>query len=130
MRDAGEPDRSTRLREIPGIRQHEGEPHRRWFSCASADLYVWQDDEGRLTSFELCYDKPGDEHALRWRADVGFEHTRIDDGEHSPFKNHTPIIVSGGRFDMADLALMFEVIGGEIDPSLYRLVLAKLHLAS
>ena len=123
----GEPDRRSRLREVHDIRQHKGERRRRWFSCAAADLYVWQDDNGDLSSFELCYDKPRDEHALRWSEDAGFSHTRIDDGESSPLKNYTPIVVPDGRFDPTEIALTFEAIASAIDSRVYRFVLGKLH---
>jgi hypothetical protein len=123
----GDPDRRSNLREFPRVRQHDGEPQRRWFFCASTDLYVWEDEEGGLLSFELCYDKPHDEHALRYRSGAGFDHTRIDDGETSPLKNYTPIIMPDGQFDLTEIALKFEAVAGGIDPQVYRFVLGKLH---
>ena len=80
-----------------------------------------------LLSFEICYDKPHDEHALRYRSGAGFDHTRIDDGETSPLKNHTPISMPSGQFDLIQIALKFEAIASGIDPQVYRLVLGKLH---
>jgi hypothetical protein len=127
MHSAGDPERRSHLREIPGVRQHAGEPRRRWFSCASTDLYVWEDEQGCFVSFELCYDKPHDEHALRCHLAIGFDHSRIDDGEKSPGKNHTPIIVPDGRFDLMEIALKFEAAAAGIDSQVYRFVLGKLY---
>ncbi|HQL10597.1 MAG TPA: hypothetical protein PLE35_13410, partial [Lentisphaeria bacterium] len=62
------------LREIRKTRQHPGEPRRRWFHSQEQDLYVWQTENGEITAFQLCYDKPHDEHALYWRLDRGFSH--------------------------------------------------------
>jgi hypothetical protein len=115
------------LKEIPRVRQHAGETRRRWFCCDSTDLYVWENEEGGLRSFELCYDKPNNEHSLRYLPDVGFNHARIDDGETSPLKNEAPIMVSDGAFDLAEIALKFEAVAGGIDPPVYRFVLEKLH---
>lgn len=120
-------DRRSHLREVAGTRQHKGEEHRRWFSCARADLYIWQNDDHSIRSFELCYAKPGNEHALRWRKSFGFDHSRVDDGEPSPLKNATPIVIPDGRFDADALALEFEEIAATIDPFVYRFVLGKLH---
>jgi hypothetical protein len=123
----GDEDRRRRLREIRAVRQHAEEPRRRWFACDSTDLFVWQDADGRPLAFELCYDKPHDEHALRFRREAGFVHTRIDDGEASPLKNATPITVPDGQFDLTEIALKFELVAARIDPAVYRFVLGALH---
>ena len=112
--------------EVPRTTQHEGEPPRRWFTCRSADLYVWGEDRC-IDSFEFCYDKPRDEHSLRWSEVGGFQHMRIDDGESTPLANETPIAVPDGRFDLTDIAFRFEAVGAGIDPTVYRFVLKALH---
>jgi hypothetical protein len=119
--------RSFRLREIPRVRQHDGESRRRWFTCDSTDLYVWEDKTGVLLSFELCYDKPHAEQVLRYRSGAGFDHSRIDDGESSPLKNQTPIIMPSGQVDLMQIALKFEPVAVGIDSQVYRFVLGKLH---
>ncbi len=115
------------LREIDSNGRAAQSGRRRWFSAPSADLYVWQDGEGRITAFEFCYDKPFDEHALRWETGCGLRHLRIDDGEQAPHVNATPIAVPDGRFDPADIALRFEALAGGIDPRIYRFVLICLY---
>jgi len=92
------------------------------------DLYLWETD-GRLSSFELCYDKPNAEHSLRWNASGGWVHTRVDDGEATPWRNDAPIVVSDGRYDPVAVALRFEALAANIDPTVYRFVLSRLYRA-
>jgi hypothetical protein len=96
------------LRELPGTRQVAGEPRRRWFSSADLDLIVWLDDAERVVGFQLCYDKSHGEHALTWRAERGYDHSAIDDGESNPAQHKsTPILVADGRFDRERVSDIF-----------------------
>ncbi|MDX1434540.1 MAG: hypothetical protein R3286_19010 [Gammaproteobacteria bacterium] len=125
--DAGAP-RAERLREVAGARQPAGDPPRRWFSCAAADLYLWYEDDDCI-AFEFCYGKPHDERSLRWRRDGATIHARIDDGEASPLENRTPIAVPGKADEAGDAehaAFEFERLGVELEPRIYRLVLKAL----
>ena len=122
-----------RLREIRRARQEAGgAKHRRWYTCASADLYVWESAsesasesalESALEAFEFCYAKPRAERSLTWSADQGFRHFRIDDGEPSPLVNSTPVAVASEAVDWAAVALTLERFGANIEPRLYRQIL-------
>ena len=114
------------LREVPRVRQRGGEGRRRWFTCPSTDLFVWEQG-GHVVRVELCYGKPHDEHTLSWDAEWGVAHMRIDDGEAHPSKNRTPIAVPDGLFDASAVALEFERVGAGVDPRVYRQVLGLLH---
>ena len=116
----------TALREIRQVRQHAQGPPRRWFSSPELDLFVWFED-GAVVAFEVCYDKLCDEHSLHWRPASGFTHTRIDDGEATPFRNDTPIAVPDGVFDVTHIALRFEAVAASVEPALYRFILARLY---
>ena len=70
-----------RIREIRDTAQVEGEPPRRWFFSHEQDLLVWFGPDGRPSAFQLAYGKYRNEHALRWKADRGFAHYVVDDGE-------------------------------------------------
>lgn len=105
--------------------QREGELCRRWFASPHADLVVWQ-DAAAIRSFEFCYAKSQDEHVLRWREGFGFWHGRVDDGEDNPARNRTPIHVADGEFDIPLLAARFQQLASDIDPEIYRFVLARL----
>jgi hypothetical protein len=97
------------LDEVQTPRQHPGEPRRRWFTSDALDLIVWYDPTGRPTGFQFCYGKPLAEHALTWRADQGFTHTGVDDGENVglAFKR-TPILVPDGALDIRRIVRLFQ----------------------
>ena len=90
-------------------------------------LDVPRQEAAGISSFEFCYDKPQDEHVLRWREGEGFRHARVDDGEDNPARNRTPIHVADGEFDLGRLAARFRQLGSDIDPEIYRFVLARLN---
>jgi hypothetical protein len=83
------------LNEVPNTRQVEGESRRRWFFSQEQDLYVWQDDDGQITAFQLCYAKSQDEHAVYWRCDSGYAHLQVD----SKRRNATPLLSADGYLD-------------------------------
>ena len=114
------------LQEISGVRQNEGEDRRRWFTDAFWDLYLWIDSKDAISGFQLCYNKTFDEHALTWRRDGGFSHTRIDDGEFAASSHMTPIMVRDGMFDRDSVAQRFEVDGAGIDKAVAEFVLEQL----
>ncbi len=115
----------TRLREVQGVRQGPGETTKRWYSCPESDLFVWLTG-GEVQAFELCYDKPHDEHTVSWRRGGGLRHARVDDGEDDPRHNRTPIEVADGVLDPGAVALIFERLGVEVEPRIYRHVLRAL----
>jgi hypothetical protein len=100
--------RMDALRELPDTRQVPGEPRRRWFSSVDLDLIVWLDDAERVVGFQLCYDKARGERALTWRAERGYDHSAIDDGESNPAQHKsTPILVADGHFDRERVSDIF-----------------------
>ena len=42
-----------------------GDRDRRWIADEYFDLIVWYEDDQTIHGFQLCYDKPGRERALR-----------------------------------------------------------------
>lgn len=42
---------------------------------------MWFAPDGRPSAFQLAYGKYRNEHALRWKANRGFAHEVVDDGE-------------------------------------------------
>ena len=95
------------LAEVTNVRQTDGR-RRRWFWSEREDLIVWFSDDGALWGFQLCYDRDKQERALTWRADYGFSHERVDDGEAPGFDyKRTPILVQDGVFDAAGVLRAF-----------------------
>ena len=88
------------LHEIVKARQVSGDPARRWFTSPNIDLFIWVNDEGSPTGFQLCYDKQHREHALTWTMESGFSHMAVDGGESRPARHKgAPILVANGAFD-------------------------------
>ena len=114
------------LREVEAVKQEPGEDFRRWFRDEYFDLYVWSDQGGVITGFQLCYDKPGDEHALTWFRDKGFFHHRIDPGDQAPNKNRTPTLVQDGLFQGDEVARRFAESGKTLDAGLAAFITQKL----
>ncbi|PIR18789.1 MAG: hypothetical protein COV48_05610 [Elusimicrobia bacterium CG11_big_fil_rev_8_21_14_0_20_64_6] len=85
------------LEEFSKVAQErDSDGPRRWFSDEEMDLIVWCAEDGALNGFELCYDKSGRERAFDWRRERGLRHFVVDDGESSPLRNDSPILLAGG----------------------------------
>lgn len=87
------------LKEEKNVQQYPNEPRRRWFLDHEFDLIVWG-NMGEISSFQLCYHKRRDEHAVVWRRGEGFGHYRVDQGEPSPTQNLAPMMVDDGVVPM------------------------------
>jgi hypothetical protein len=120
--------RGAVLREIAATQQ-KGEPPRRWFADDYFDLVVWTSEELGVVAFELCYDKPLCERALRWSCALGWAHFQVDSGEATPMRNRTPILLSDGPFPQAEVVGRFTEAATAIDPMVRTFVLAKLQEA-
>ena len=86
------------LRELKN-RQPDENLNRRWFSDSFFDLIVWEDKQGDIIKFELCYDKNKNEHSYTWAANNGHTHLKVDDGEIYGRHKMSPILVPDGHFD-------------------------------
>jgi hypothetical protein len=114
------------LREMSNVRQALEEPRRRWFADDYFDLIVWLGNSGEFTGFQLCYDKSGDEHALTWHKETGFNHHRVDSGElQRPYKA-PPILAADGVLDFGSLTHLFQQRSRKMDQLVARFVLDKI----
>ena len=114
------------LKKVEAVKQRPGEDFCQWFRDEYFDLYVWTNPSGTITGFQLCYDKPGDEHALTWFSDKGFFHHRIDPGDQTPTKNRTPILVQDGIFQSDEVERRFAESSTTLDANLAAFVMRKL----
>jgi hypothetical protein len=117
------------LQRIRGVRQDDADRERAWFQDEFFDLFVWTDAAGGVAAFQLCYDRQGNERVLAWRADGGFVHRRIDDGEASPLKNMSPILVMDDRFAAERVVEAFAERSRALDAPLRDFLLARIHEA-
>lgn len=68
------------MREIEGVTA-EAQARRRWFHDDYFDLFVWQNDGGDVTLFQLCYGTASSDRALVWYKDRGFYHDGAEAGK-------------------------------------------------
>lgn len=117
------------LYEIKNVNQNTNELKRRWFFDHDIDLTVWFDQENNIDSFQLCYDKIQNYHALTWRRNYGFIHNRVDDGEGfnkiGGYKG-SPILLMDGMFDKKRVISIFVDKSKEIPETISSFVLKKL----
>lgn len=114
------------LREIRNTAQVEGEPPRRWFFSHEQDLLVWFGPDGKPSAFQLAYGKYHDEHALRWKASVGFSHYVVDDGEHGPVGKDAPVLEPDGDFPAAKVLRRFLELSGEMPQEIVTFVAQRI----
>lgn len=114
------------LAEFQKVRQIPEEGFRRWFSDPELDLIVWYADDtlDEVLGFQVCYDKGSAQRALTWQRGRGFSHDRIDDGEASPLRNRTPILVADGVFPKERVVRTFRERAGDIEEDLASFVTA------
>ena len=101
-----------------GVRQADPAVRRRWFRDDYFDIFTWQNADGGIVGFQLCYDLPTYERVLSWRDARGYAHHRIADGESSPIKNMTPIMTPDGLMPLATVLMEFDRRALELEPRL------------
>ena len=114
------------LMEIRNVEQVPGEPRRRWFFSHEQDLLIWFGDDGKPLGFQLSYGKYRNEHAIRWKAERGFTHHRVDDGESGPLASDAPLLSAGGVFDGSRVLKRFLELSAEMPPDLVEFIAARL----
>lgn len=120
------------LTEIRNSRQIPDEPRRRWFHSSDMDLIVWfdNDENSPPIAFQLCYDKAHGEKALSWKAERGFVHADVDDGEGTGGKHKgSPLLVPDGAFDRDVLSRNFAAASGALPDEIRTFVIARLSQA-
>jgi hypothetical protein len=115
------------LREIKSVQQERGVGRRRWFESEGLDLVVWLDAaSGEVAGFQLCYDLGAGEHALTWRTDEGFSHTRVDSGDDvRPYKG-SPVLEPDGSVPWVEIAALFEARSETLEAPLRKLIRDRL----
>ncbi len=109
------------LTENRNVRQEPGH-RRRWFEHDGLELIVWLDGGDQVEGFQLC--RAG--RALTWRRDAGFTHSRVDEGDETPLKNLTPVLVPGTTVPWTDLMADFRACSTTLEAGLREFVLQRL----
>lgn len=104
------------LYEIKNVQQETGEPFCRWFNDKDLDLYVWYNPDDSIHSFQLCYDKNGNERAISWQSgDNSYRHEKVESGDSGPRSRRSPVMVPGGVFYKRPVAESFKEHSFELD---------------
>lgn len=114
------------LSEIDSVTQYETGKHRRWFHDENFDLYTWENYDGVLQGFQLCYAKLGKERALRWSPEAGFSHEGVDAPEDKPGRSMSALFVADGVFDANNVGTIFENAALEIPAKFKNFVLERI----
>lgn len=113
------------LREIGYIKQTSGQPFRRWFNDELLDLFVWQEEGGRITGFQLCFDKETDERALTYSEAGGYSLDNVH-AEESSLDMGSPVLRRGVELPFPHLLALLAERGVGIDARVLRYVTEKL----
>ena len=109
------------------MRQHPGEPRRRWFRSDSEDLIVWYGPDDSLLGFQLCYDRHRSERALTWRAGRGYSHHKVDDGEVEALTmKRTAILELDGVFEPTSVLDRFNLAATLLPETIRQFVADKI----
>lgn len=114
------------LHEIKAVKQERGPGSRRWFESDGLDLVVWFDGAAAIIGFQLCYDLGRGEHALTWRPENGFVHSRVDMGDHLPTENLAPILEPNGAVPWPEVTRLFEERSTTLESGLREMVRERL----
>ncbi len=112
--------------EINRVDQKDPGLDRRWFFDEEMDLLVWLDGE-HIHGFQLCYDKLGDQRALTWFIDSGFQHNRVHERDEKigVFRG-AALLVRDGVLDTHRVAARFKDLSADIDAGISRFVYEKI----
>jgi hypothetical protein len=111
------------LRELRNTVQVPGEAPRRWFFSHEQDLLVWFGEDNKPIAFQLAYGKHREEHALRWKAGLGFAHYVVDAGEYG---RQVPFLLEDGAFDSFAVLETFLELSSEVPKEIVEFVSARL----
>jgi hypothetical protein len=115
------------LVEYQNVRQVPGSGRRRWFEGEHSELVVWyRPDAQTVEGFQILYRLQGHERALTWREGEGFDHSQVDSGSASPFKNLTPILLPNGAIPWAQVRADFATDSAALEPELRDFVRQRL----
>ncbi|MBT3275974.1 MAG: hypothetical protein HN368_22690 [Spirochaetales bacterium] len=114
--------------EIKYVQQRQGERLRRWFTDDYWDLFIWIEETGEISEFQLCYGKPNEERALDWNRNRGYRHSKVSEsssGRIGP-SMETPILVQDGLFSKETTTERFLNDSTGIDPKVRDFVHQKI----
>jgi len=117
------------LREIKKVRQDSSGFRKRWFSDSDCDLFLWEDDGGRIVRFLFTHGKGQGECFVEWSQQGGLSMGHVEDGESDPGRfKMTPVLMASkdSQSLKAQARRVFVSVAGELDEGARDLVLFRL----
>ncbi|MCK5075468.1 MAG: hypothetical protein KAR38_03780 [Calditrichia bacterium] len=114
------------LKEIQNIKQDSDPLIKRWFNDDYFDLIIWEDEDKKIVTFQLCYDKNKNEHAFHWVKGKEMTHHRVDDGDRAGAIKGTPILFPNGKFDSLKILKQFIDSSVEIEKKVSKFIVKKI----
>jgi len=111
--------------EITRVRQDDNGLYKRWFTSATADLYIWT-KAGLLQAFEYCFDKEQTERVIRWHCDYAPTFSRVDAGDHPGGYKMSPIILAGNKPNLVRVASQFRRCAKSLERGLRRAIYKRI----
>ena len=89
---------------------------------------VWLNEAGSPIGFQLSYDKDRAERVLVWKAEGGFSHMAVDDGEGDIGFRYkaTPILIADGYFEANQVLKTFEAFSEHVPLEIATFVIDRL----
>jgi hypothetical protein len=117
------------LSEITAVRQDRPGVLQRWFQDDYFDLFLWVGDEGRVSAFQLGYDRARGERVLAWSDERGLTHHRVDEQRHWVGHPATPLLVADGPCPIRTVLREFIRRSATLDETLRGFLLGRLRYA-
>ena len=117
------------LKEIQNVKQDSKFLQKRWFGDAYFDLLIWEDGNGRIYSFQLCYDKGKNEHAFNWIKEKEITHHKVDDGDGVGVVKGTPVLIPEKSINSLKILKRFIDSYGELDIKVTKFIVRKIYEA-
>lgn len=102
------------LSEFKHSKQENGPLTKRWFSDIGLDVVAWQDQAGEPTRFEVTWEESGRKFLWVWELGRDGQFFELDEGDHDPRKNLSPVTGKGFEGDYPQLLAKIEANSGEL----------------
>ncbi len=97
------------------------EKSRRWFQDPDMGLFVWNNQRGNISRFQLIYIAYGSENTLEWSSDTG-----IRNYDSETYRYESAVLSIEAGFDLDSVRTSFESLSEDIDPVVRKFVLETL----
>ena len=118
---------NTGFREVKSINQEEYTYTRRWFTCDTSNLFVWQDANNNIAKFQLTCASVENENIFIWNLNKGIEYSGISNNCNKVgIKKGSPILEEYNDCKFTDFEMALLNNARTLNSSIMNFVLEKL----